>query len=215
MAGVRHGLYDHTARLLYGQVEGCKADCWTKKVKPDDLYLYLYHHWPLTIVSKSANQQESKSQRSPFNRRRRISHIGWRIDQHFADYDPSYFTLCWLWFILLYTQETEEENMKIIVQLMSTSFRGIWDKCCRNTTQDLDDLELSAISNSVLDHLWFPDVEIRFLTLILIFISCIYPCQSVDGSDFPFFLILLEGHQTYSVDLKTIGSMDYWDLVAQ
>ena len=31
----------------------------------------------------------------------------------------------------------------------------------RNTTQE--DLELSAISPSVLDQLWFPDVEIRFL----------------------------------------------------
>ena len=26
MKGFRHGLYDHPARLLYGQVEGCKAD---------------------------------------------------------------------------------------------------------------------------------------------------------------------------------------------
>ena len=31
----------------------------------------------------------------------------------------------------------------------------------------------------------------------------------------PFFIILLEEHQTYSVDLKTIGRQDYRDLVAQ
>ena len=30
-----------------------------------------------------------------------------------------------------------------------------------------------------------------------------------------FFLILQGGHQTYSVDLKTIGSQDYRDLEAQ
>ena len=31
----------------------------------------------------------------------------------------------------------------------------------------------------------------------------------------PFFLISLEAHQTYSVNLKTIGSQDYRDLDAQ
>ena len=36
LKGVRHGLYDHIARLLYGEVEGCETDCGGKKVKDDD-----------------------------------------------------------------------------------------------------------------------------------------------------------------------------------
>ena len=35
------------------------------------------------------------------------------------------------------------------------------------------------------------------------------------GMENSFFLILQGGHQTYSVDLKTIGRQDYWDLEAQ
>ena len=34
---------------------------------------------------------------------------------------------------------------------------------CRNASEE--DLELSAISPAILEHLWFPDVEIRYFHL--------------------------------------------------
>ena len=73
--------------------------------------------------------------------------------------------------IMIYVEKIENNCFKIFLR----NLRSI----CRNTTQE--DLELSAISPSVLDHLWFPDVEIRFLTLILVF-RCIfstYPCATL------------------------------------